>query len=85
MKIEDVFTIVNRGTVVTGWVTGAPVHVDDSVTVVCQNGMQYAATVLGIEHYNQLYSSAEPGVAVGLLLSDVKEKDVNPGDLLIGQ
>ena len=84
MQIEDVFTIWNRGLVVTGRVTGAPVHVGDSVTVVDKNGMQRHAEVLGIEHYHNLIPSAEPGIAVGLLLSDVKKQDVNSGDLVIG-
>ena len=85
MTVEDAFDIAGRGVVVTGWVTGATIHTGDLVTVVNKNGTQKSASVAGIEQYRKIINSADPGNAVGILLSGMSTKMVNAGDLLVGK
>ncbi len=83
MNVEDVFRIVGRGMVVTGRVRGTSVRVGDSVILVCAGGAQHTATVQGIESHQTLRDKADPGDAVGILLSGLRPGDIHAGDLLV--
>ena len=82
-NIEDAFLVKNRGMVVTGWIQGAAVHVGDAVTIIRANGTRRDAVIGGIEHFQKLYDSMEPGKAVGLLLSGLGSDAVGAGDQLV--
>lgn len=80
--VEESFQIVGRGTVVTGYVQHAPVHVGDAVTLIKTNGTHIAARVAGIESYKKLLNQAEAGTAVGILLPEIPKGVVSAGDVL---
>lgn len=82
-NIEDAFMVKDRGMVVTGWIRGAAVHVGDAVTILRANGTKRDAVIGGIEHYQKLYDSMEPGKAVGLLLNGLGYDAVSAGDKLV--
>ena len=77
-EIEDVFTIVGRGTVVTGRVKSGEVHVGDLVII---NGNKYSK-VLGIELYREVSNVAKAGEACGLFLDGVSQKELHKGDYI---
>lgn len=85
LMVEDAFNIPGRGVVVTGYVCGAAVCTGDAITIVRKNGAQRAATVSGVEHNRQIIDSAQPGTAVGILLSGMSVQDVGAGDKLVGK
>ncbi|WP_420863492.1 EF-Tu/IF-2/RF-3 family GTPase [Algirhabdus cladophorae] len=71
LKVEDVFTISGRGTVVTGTVEGGPVSVGDRVLVRKRDGEVIETIVTGIEAFRRLSERAEIGQQVGLVLRGV--------------
>jgi translation elongation factor EF-Tu-like GTPase len=79
--IQDVFTIKERGTVVTGLVEsgtlrlGERVRISDGITT-------YETTVKGIESFRKKQASATIGDNVGLLLADLSKAEVKQGMLL---
>lgn len=85
MIVEDAFDIAGRGVVVTGWVTGTTIHTGDPVTVVGKNKTKQSASIAGIEQNHTIISSADPGAAVGILLSGMSTKTVSAGDRLVGK
>ena len=85
MILEDAFNIPGRGVVVTGYVCFAAIHTGDPITILRKNGTQRAVTVAGIEHNQQIIPSAQPGTAVGILLSGLSVQDVSAGDKLVGK
>lgn len=85
MIVEDAFDIAGRGVVVTGWVTGATIHTGDLVTVIHKDGAQKPASIAGIERNRTIINSADPGTAVGILLSGMSTKAVSAGDRLVGK
>lgn len=74
-EIEDVFTIVGRGTVATGRVKSGEVHVGELVII---NGNIYSK-VLGIELFRQVANVAKAGDACGLFLEGITQKEINKG------
>ena len=76
MTIESVFSITGRGTVATGTVEGGPVSIGDKLFVLHADGRRSETTVKGIERFRRLLTVAEPGEAIGLLLSGVTKEDL---------
>jgi len=75
MRIEDVFHMRGRGTVVTGRLEGdGELNVGD--TMHCDGVSWY---ISGIEQFRKSLSNASPGANVGLLLGNGP-----PGDMLRG-
>lgn len=81
-RVEDRFMIKDRGVVVTGYVQDAPIHVGDPVTLIRKDGVHLQTSVLGLEHYKELYDSLEPVKEAGILLSAIDLEDVSAGDVL---
>ena len=79
MTIEDVFSIMGRGTVVTGRIDSGEVHVGDNVNI---NGTRIT-TVIGIEMFRQTTDYAKTGDNCGILLKDINRDDVHKGDFLL--
>lgn len=78
--IEDVFTIMGRGTVVTGTVLTGSINVNDEVTIV-RTGLKTVVT--GIEMFRKSLDHAQEGDKCGILLRGVNRDDVERGDLLV--
>ena len=78
MKVQDVFSIKGRGTVVTGSAAAA-IKVGDAVAFQTPSGAAKVAKVTGIEMLRKLMDQADPGDQVGLLLKGVGKEDVAPG------
>ncbi len=83
MKIEDVFFIRGRGTVVTGMISRGTLRVDDFVTL---NRDDYVkqVRVTGIEIFRRRTNSARAGDCVGVFLKDITKDAVSRGDVLVG-
>lgn len=79
-KIEDVFTISGRGTVVTGEVLSGTFALNDTVTI-SETGQQTQIT--GIEMFRKQCDIAQTGDKVGIVLRGVSRDDVSRGFLLI--
>ena len=81
MVISDVFSIVGRGTVVTGELTQA-VRLNDSIVIVCQDGTQLKSKIIGIEAFRKKLDVAEAGENVGLLLEGIERDQIRRGDII---
>ncbi|MBT8212458.1 MAG: elongation factor Tu [Acidimicrobiia bacterium] len=81
MPIEDVFSIMGRGTVVTGRVEQGTLHVSDQVEIVGIRETQ-ATTVTGIEMFRKLLDEGRAGDNVGLLLRGTGKEDVERGQVI---
>ena len=79
-KIEDVFIIRGRGTVVTGQVISGTLSLNDFVRIQ-ENGLQTQVT--GIEAFRKQLDVAMAGEKVGVLLSGVSRDDVARGYTLV--
>ena len=82
LAVQDVFSITGRGTVVTGLVASGRVSVGDRVTLVRGDGSRRVVTVVGVEAFQKVLTTAETGEQVGLLLDEVERGDVAAGDAL---
>ena len=78
MKIDDVFTITGRGTVVTGKIDSGEIHVGERVSI---NGTR-PTKVLGIEMFRKSLDYAKVGDACGIVLEGISREDVNKDDYL---
>ena len=82
MIVEDVFSIRNRGTVVTGKIETGILKVGDQVVIRGVNG-EKTTTVSGIESFRKALNQANPGDTVGLLLKDLSKQDIQHGDEIL--
>ena len=78
-KVEDVFSITRRGTVITGRVASGEIHVGDEVRFRSARGASVQCRVTGVEMLGKILDAARAGDHAGLLLSKVK-----PGDIEVG-
>jgi translation elongation factor EF-Tu-like GTPase len=81
MKVDDVFAIRGRGTVVTGRVGAGTVRVGDAIAIV-RAGETKRTRCIGIEMFRKTLEVAVAGETVGLILEGVDKKDVARGDWL---
>ena len=79
MKVDDVFTISGRGTVVTGIITSGEVSLNQEV-IITRTSTRTA--VMGIEMFRKTENTAREGDNVGLLLRGISKDDIQPGDVL---
>jgi translation elongation factor EF-Tu-like GTPase len=82
MTVEDVFSIRDRGTVVTGRVGSGTLRVGDEI-VIQGRGTTRKTVVAGIEMFHKVLDQANTGDIVGVLLKDVARGDVQRGDELV--
>ncbi len=84
MKIEDVFNMVGRGTVVTGKILKGNLKKGDTLLIKDANGKtKIKTTCLGIEMFRKMLDSAEEGDNVGLLLKGVTKDQVERGMIIV--
>jgi elongation factor Tu len=81
MRVEDVFSIAGRGTVVTGTIERGLVKVNDEVEIV---GLRptVKTTCTGVEMFRKLLDQGQAGDNVGVLLRGTKREDVERGQVL---
>lgn len=84
LTVSDVFSIKNRGTVVTGLIDSGSVSVGSEVALTRNGEVQRRVKVSGVEMFRKTVGTAEAGQNVGLLLDRVGREDVAAGDLLTG-
>lgn len=82
IKVEDVFTITGRGTVITGRVECGSVKIGDIVTLRRTDGSSREVAITGIEMFRKMLDMATQGDNVGLLLGGLTRNDVGRGDVL---
>jgi translation elongation factor EF-Tu-like GTPase len=81
MTVLDVFTIRDRGTVVTGCVESGTLHAGDEI-VISRGSKTRRSKVTAVEMFHKMLDQANPGDNVGVLLKDVKNNEVAKGDVL---
>lgn len=81
LRIEDVYSIAGRGTVVTGPIERGIVRVNDEVEVV---GLRptIRTTCTCVEIFRKLVDEGRAGENVGILLRGVKREEVERGQVL---
>ncbi|MGC4941790.1 EF-Tu/IF-2/RF-3 family GTPase [Kribbella sp. DT2] len=82
LRVEDVFSITGRGTVITGRVLAGMVRVHDTVGVQRGGAEVLRTVVTGVEMFRRTTDQAVAGDNVGLLLQDLDKSDVQQGDVL---
>lgn len=82
MSIEDVFSVIGRGTIATGTIETGVVNVDDEVLILTKNG-DIKSVVTGVEMFRKLLDRGEAGDNVGLLLRGVDKEAVSRGDIMV--
>ncbi|MCL1901180.1 MAG: EF-Tu/IF-2/RF-3 family GTPase [Firmicutes bacterium] len=84
MKVDDVFTIAERGTVITGIIERGKISVGDWVEISADNNA-IKAKIIGIEAFRKRLTTAsvnEPAEHVGLLLDKVKKTEFYRGQIV---
>lgn len=81
MAIEHVFSIPNRGTVVSGLLEQGVIKKGNDVEIVGYNKV-CKSTVTGVEMFHQLLDQAQAGDQLGVLIRGVKRDDVRRGMVL---
>jgi translation elongation factor EF-Tu-like GTPase len=84
LTVSDVFSIKNRGTVVTGQVESGSVSVGSTLGVTRDGQVLRRVKVTGVEMFRKTVDTAVKGQNVGLLLDKVNRDDVAAGDVLTG-
>jgi elongation factor Tu len=82
LRIEDVYSIAGRGTVVTGAIERGVVRVNDEVEVV---GLRptVKTTCTSIEIFHKFVDEGRAGDNAGVLLRGIKREDVERGQVLV--
>ena len=81
MPVEDVFSIMGRGTVVTGRAERGRIKVNDEVEIV---GIRETkkSVVTGIEMFKKTMDEGQAGDNVGILLRGIERDDVERGQII---
>jgi len=82
MPVEDVFTIMGRGTVVTGRVERGVLKVNEEVEIVGLSKSGKKTVVTGIEMFRKSLDEARAGDTTGLLLRGIEKTDVQRGQVI---
>ena len=84
LKVEDVFSISGRGTVVTGRVAQGTIALGDRILIRGREGQTLETKIGGIEAFRNALRKASQGEVVALLLLGIQKDQVHPGDILTG-
>jgi len=82
-KVEDIFTISGRGTVATGRIFEGEISSNDTVVLIHDKKIPLNSVVTGIESLNKEIKKAVSGDKVGILLCDIKKKDIEKGAIIV--
>jgi elongation factor Tu len=81
MPIEDIFSIMGRGIVVTGRIERGKIKIGEEIEIVGL-GETKKTTVTGIEMFNKSLDEGMAGDNAGILLRGLKKEDVERGQVL---
>jgi len=81
LRVEDVYSISGRGTVVTGCIERGVVHVNDELEIVGLKPTQ-RTTCTGIEVFRKTVDEGRAGDNAGMLLRGIKSDEVERGQVL---
>lgn len=81
MPIEGAFSIVGRGTVVTGRIERGIVKVGDEIEIVGYDST-LKTICIGVEMFRRVLNEGQAGENVGILLRGVKRNEVRRGQLV---
>ncbi len=81
LAVEDVFTIMGRGTVATGRVETGQIGLNTEVEIVGIRPTR-KTVVTGVEMFNKSMDSAQAGDNIGALLRGVRRDDIERGQVL---
>ncbi|CAO4368495.1 unnamed protein product [Caenorhabditis nigoni] len=84
---EHVYSIVGRGTVITGKLERGILKRGDKIEIVggTKDGTTVKSTISGLESFRKTVDQAEPGDQLGVLLRGLGPKDVRRGCVLLPQ
>ena len=82
MPVEDIFSILGRGTVVTGRVERGKVKVQEEIEIVGLRPEPFKRVVTGIEMFKKLLDEGQAGDNIGVLLRGTEKEDVERGMVL---
>jgi ribosomal protein L7/L12 len=82
MQIEDVFSLTDRGTVVTGLILSGQVSIGAEVELVGFADSTKNVVIGGIESFTNRLDTAKAGDNVGISLNVIEEADVQRGQVL---
>src|ERR1043165_3302718 len=80
LSVESSLVVRGCGTVVTGKVEHGQLNVNDELDLV--SSIIRKTACLGIEMFRKSLDSARAGDNIGILLKNIKEKEVSRGDML---
>ena len=83
MTVQEVFSIRDRGTVVTGQIESGTLQVGDEIGFE-QQGLMKKVTVAGLEISRKKVQQAKAGDPVGILLREIDKLIIQHGDILTG-
>ncbi|CAF0966365.1 unnamed protein product [Adineta steineri] len=78
LPVEHVYTIPNKGTIVTGRVERGSAKKGDAIEVVGHNKLG-KGIIGGLEMFHQTIDQAQPGDQLGILLKNVRKEDIRRG------
>src|SRR3990167_5679380 len=81
MRIEDVFSIKGRGTVVTGRIERGKVKINEEIEIVGIKPTQ-KTVVTGVEMFRKILDEGQAGDNVGILLRGIEKDQVERGQVL---
>jgi len=83
MTVQEIFSIRSRGTVVTGQIEYGTITVGDEILIQSQSSTK-KTVVAGVEVNRKVVKKAHRGDKVGVLLKEISQENVQPGDILAG-
>ena len=81
MPVEDVFSIMGRGTVATGRIERGKLNINEEVEIVGIRDTR-KTVVTGIEMFKKSMQEAQAGDNVGILLRGIERDDIERGQVL---
>ena len=78
MIVEDIFSILGRGIVVTGKIISGSIKINDEIKI----NNSISAKVKDIEMFRKKLDEAKAGDNVGLILENIEKNQINQGDIL---
>lgn len=85
MKIEDIFSISDKGTVVTGKISEGFVSANAEIELIGFGKETKTVTVGAIEEFRQIRETAKAGDSVGILLNNLKKEELEVGQYLVAK
>ena len=83
MTVQEVFSIKGRGSVIAGRIESGTISVGDEIQIQGKSSIK-KVVIAGVEVRRKVSTNAKAGDEVGILLKDINDEDVRPGDILAG-